>query len=161
MEGASEVLVTGSGVSSRVVECYRRLGPQEITLLNEQLKELKQVARDILNWVFNEWLEHNGYEDKIISYIFNDLDLTDEIGIKRLYVELYDRNLISRETMRLKMGLNPKVEKAHVEKESKAPIGLHNEDAKTIIDLVNNGVVTVEQARELFGLDEEGRVKKK
>jgi hypothetical protein len=43
LEGASEVLVTDTGVSARVVECYRRLGPQEITLLNEQLKELKQA----------------------------------------------------------------------------------------------------------------------
>ena len=43
LEGATEVLVTGTGVSARVVECYRRLGPQEITLLNEQLKELKQA----------------------------------------------------------------------------------------------------------------------
>jgi hypothetical protein len=126
-----------------------------------QLKELKQVARDILNWVFNEWLEHNGYEEKTISYIFNDLDLTDEIGMKRLYVELYDRNLISRETMRLKMGLGPKVEEAQVEKESKAPIDLQSKDARTIIDMVNNGVITIEQARELFGLGEEGSYKKK
>jgi hypothetical protein len=126
-----------------------------------QLKELKQVARDILNWVFNEWLEYSGYEDKTISYIFNDLDLTDEIGMKRLYVELYDRNLISRETMRLKMGLNPKVEEAYVERESKAPIDFQSEDARTIIDLVNHGVITAEQARELLGLDKKGRYKKK
>jgi hypothetical protein len=39
----SDVLVTGTGVSARVVECLRRIGPQEITLLNEQLKELKQA----------------------------------------------------------------------------------------------------------------------
>ena len=43
LESASEVPVTGSGVSVRLVECYRRLGPQEITLLSEQLKELKQA----------------------------------------------------------------------------------------------------------------------
>jgi hypothetical protein len=43
LDGVSEVLVTGSGVSARVVECYRRIGNQEITLLNEQLKELKQT----------------------------------------------------------------------------------------------------------------------
>jgi hypothetical protein len=43
LESASEVLVTGAGVSGRVVECFRRIGPQEIALLNEQLKELKQA----------------------------------------------------------------------------------------------------------------------
>ncbi|MEI7937949.1 MAG: hypothetical protein WCK27_14770 [Verrucomicrobiota bacterium] len=41
LDGASDVLVTGSGVSAKVVEYYRRIGPQEITLLNEQLKDLK------------------------------------------------------------------------------------------------------------------------
>jgi len=126
-----------------------------------QLKELKQVARDILNWVFNEWLEYNSCEEKTISYIFNDLDLTDEVGIKRLYVELYDRGVVSRETLRLKLGFSPKVEEAQVEKESKAPIDLQSRDARTIIDLVNNGVITIEHARELFGLDEDGIEKKK
>ncbi len=43
LEGTTEVLVTGSGVSGRVIECYRRMGPQDITLLQEQLKELKQA----------------------------------------------------------------------------------------------------------------------
>ena len=43
LDGASDVLVTGAGVSGRVVECYRRIGNQEITLLNEQLKDLKQA----------------------------------------------------------------------------------------------------------------------
>jgi hypothetical protein len=43
LEGTSEVLVTGTGVTGRVVECYRRLSNQETTLLNEQLKELKQA----------------------------------------------------------------------------------------------------------------------
>jgi len=128
-----------------------------------QLKELKQAARDILNWVFDEWLEHEGREDKTISYIFSDLDLTDEIGIKLLYLALYDRGVVSRETMQLKMGFNPKVENAQMEKEKEkeASLGLRDKDAKTIVDLVNNGVITVEQARELFGLDEEGKPQKK
>ncbi len=43
VDGVSEVLVTGAGVSARVVNYYRRIGPQEITLLNEQLKDLKQA----------------------------------------------------------------------------------------------------------------------
>jgi hypothetical protein len=43
LDGASDVLVSGTGVSARIVECYRRIGNQEITLLNEQLKALKQA----------------------------------------------------------------------------------------------------------------------
>ena len=41
LDGASDVLITGTGVSARIVEGYRRIGNQEITLLNEQLKALK------------------------------------------------------------------------------------------------------------------------
>ncbi len=44
LNDASRVLVTGPGVSARVVECYRRLNNQEMALLNEQLKQLKQAT---------------------------------------------------------------------------------------------------------------------
>jgi len=37
--------VTGGGVSARVVDCYRRIGPQEITLLRDQLKILKETGK--------------------------------------------------------------------------------------------------------------------
>ena len=42
LDNITGIVVTGKGVSARVVECYRRIGPQEITLLNEQLRELKK-----------------------------------------------------------------------------------------------------------------------
>ncbi len=38
------VLISGPGVQARVVEYHRRLNPQEIQLLREQLKELKDAA---------------------------------------------------------------------------------------------------------------------
>jgi len=44
LNDAHQVLVTGTGVSARVVECYRRLNNQEMALLNEQLKQLKQAT---------------------------------------------------------------------------------------------------------------------
>jgi len=37
--------VTGGGVTARVVECYKRIGPQEITLLRDQLKILKDQSK--------------------------------------------------------------------------------------------------------------------
>ena len=37
------VLVTGSGVTAKVTECYRRLNNQELQLLNAQVKALKQA----------------------------------------------------------------------------------------------------------------------
>jgi hypothetical protein len=42
LDGVNAVVVTGPGVTGRVVEYFRRLGNQEIQLLNEQLKELKR-----------------------------------------------------------------------------------------------------------------------
>ncbi len=44
LDACTAVTVTGGGVSTRVVEYYRRLGNQETQLLNEQLKELKKAA---------------------------------------------------------------------------------------------------------------------
>jgi len=41
LDSTTEVFVTGSGVTGRVVECFGRLNNQQITLLSEQLKELK------------------------------------------------------------------------------------------------------------------------
>jgi len=44
LDNVNEVLVSGTGVSAKVVEYYRRLG-QEITLLKEQLTELKRESQ--------------------------------------------------------------------------------------------------------------------
>ena len=44
MDYVHSVLVSGSGVTARVVEYCRRLNNQELQLLNEQLKELKRAT---------------------------------------------------------------------------------------------------------------------
>ncbi len=44
LNDAREARVTGTGVSARVVECYRRLNNQEMNLLNEQLRQLKRTT---------------------------------------------------------------------------------------------------------------------
>ena len=44
LDAPTAVMVTGEGVSVRIVEYLRRLNNQEIQLLNEQLKELKKAA---------------------------------------------------------------------------------------------------------------------
>lgn len=44
LDGVNAVLVTGSGVTAKVMEYYRRLNNQELQLLNEQLKELKRAT---------------------------------------------------------------------------------------------------------------------
>jgi len=42
LDGVDRVLVTGTGVSAKVVEYYRKLGAQELALLREQLAELRR-----------------------------------------------------------------------------------------------------------------------
>jgi len=42
LDDVDQVLVTGTGVSAKVVEYCRKLGPQEMTLMREQLNELKR-----------------------------------------------------------------------------------------------------------------------
>ena len=39
------VLVTGGGVSAKVVEYWRKMGPQDMTLLGEQLRELRRGTK--------------------------------------------------------------------------------------------------------------------
>lgn len=47
LDDVSDVLVTGSGVAAKVVECYRRINPQEMQLLNEQLRDLKRATSGV------------------------------------------------------------------------------------------------------------------
>ncbi len=42
LDDLQRVMITGAGVSARIVDFQRAIGPQEITLLNEQLKQLKR-----------------------------------------------------------------------------------------------------------------------
>jgi hypothetical protein len=47
LDGVSAVVVNGKGVSGKVIQYLRKLGPQEMTLLREQLDELKaRVPKD-------------------------------------------------------------------------------------------------------------------
>jgi hypothetical protein len=45
LDDVREVLVSGTGVRAKVVEYSRRLNPQDMALLREQLRELRQSAR--------------------------------------------------------------------------------------------------------------------
>ena len=115
-----------------------------------QLKEIKQVARNILDWVFDEWMERKGFEDEELHYQFSDMDLTAETDQKRLLVELYDRGLISKNTLQQKMGLSPDVEAK--EQESEEIVVDTNWSVKDISQLVALEVLTVDEARGRLGL---------
>jgi hypothetical protein len=46
LDGANEVLVSGTGVTAKVIECLRRLNNQETQLMREQLAELRRNSAD-------------------------------------------------------------------------------------------------------------------
>lgn len=45
LDNVTGVIVTGGGVSAKVDRCFSRIGPQEITLLRDQLRELKAAQK--------------------------------------------------------------------------------------------------------------------
>ncbi|HEY6168604.1 MAG TPA: hypothetical protein VI454_11230 [Verrucomicrobiae bacterium] len=45
LEDVNNVIVTGTGVKARVLEYYRRLTPQDMTLLREQMGELRRASK--------------------------------------------------------------------------------------------------------------------
>jgi len=151
--GVAKSLVTGDGPNFATAS----IAFQKMVIM---LKEIKQVAREMLDWIFDDWKELKGYGDKNLQYIFSDIDLTNEVEVKKLLIELYDRNLISKNTIQTKMDLNPDVEKSNRKKEG--TLVDMSWDIKDIVSLVQMGVMSVETAREILGLDgakETGRVK--
>ena len=152
--GVAKSLVTGDGPNFATAS----IAFQKMVIM---LKEIKQVAREILDWVFDDWKEMKDYSEKKIQYIFSDVDLTNEIDVKKLLIELYDRNLISKNTIQTKMDLNPDVEKSNRTKEG--TLVDMSWDIKDIVSLVQMGVMSVQTAREMLGMDkvkEDSRVKK-
>ena len=45
LDGVNQVLVTGEGVSAKVVKYFRKIGPQDASLMREQLNELRRSTR--------------------------------------------------------------------------------------------------------------------
>lgn len=116
-----------------------------------QLKEIKQVARDLLDWVFDEWMKLRSLEsDAYLHYAFNDIDMSNEVEQRKLLVELYDRGLISRETLQKKCGLSPEVETK--QRDGEEIVCDSNWSIQDITQLVALEVLTVEEARERLGL---------
>ncbi|MFQ5560958.1 MAG: hypothetical protein ACE5FU_10295, partial [Nitrospinota bacterium] len=61
------------------------------------------------------------------------------------------RHLISENSLQMKMDLKPEIESSQQDEERKK--ALYIPDAKTIVDMVNAGIMSVETAREKLGLD--------
>ena len=142
--GVAKSLVTGDGPNFATAS----LAFQKMVVM---LKEIKQVARELLDWIFDDWKEMKGYSEKRLQYIFSDVDLTNQVDVKKLLIEMYDRNLISKHTIQQKMDLNPEVEKANRTKEG--TLVDMSWDIKDIVSLVQLNVLSIESARKMLGLD--------
>jgi hypothetical protein len=156
IQGVKEDIMVALGMSRAIVSAE---GPNFATAgiafrkVLIVIKEIKQYAKAILRWIFNDWQEIKGYREKNIQFIFPELDLNNELDVKKILLELFDRGLISKNSLQLKMDLNPEMESAQREEERKKPRDIP--DAKTIVDMVNAGIISVETAQEMLGLDKE------
>jgi len=141
--GMARSIVTGDGPNFATAS----VSMQKMVV---QLKEIKEAARTLLDWVFDEWKERKGYEEQDLHYQFSDLDLTSEVDQKRLLLDLYDRGLISKSTLQQKMGLSPDVEDEG-RKGEEITVDT-NWSVQELTQLVALEVLTVEEARERLGL---------
>ena len=143
--GISQSLVTGTGANfTNTTLAWRK------TVI--MLKEIRQQAREILKWVFSDWLAMKGREDNSIHYIFDDSSLSNDVDIKKMELALLDRNVISRETFMQKMGLDADFENTLIKKEAEEPI--HIDDPKTLMLLYMNGIMSIEEVWRRMGLNE-------
>ena len=143
--GVAKSLVTGDGPNFATAS----LAFQKMVVM---LKEIKQVARELLDWIFDDWREMKGYADKHVRYLFSDIDLTNQVDVKKLLIEMYDRNLISKRTMQQKMDLDPDVEKSN--RSNEGTLVDMSWDIKDIVALVQLGILSVSTAREMLGIED-------
>jgi len=141
--GLSKSLVTGDGPNFATANIAMR----KMIIM---LKEIKQVARNILAWIYDDWKEINQVEENV-QYFFSDMDLSDEKEVRKMLIELYDRNLISKNTLQTKMDLNPQIEKTNRQQE-KSIVDM-TWDVKDIVSMVQLGIMSVETSQEILGLD--------
>jgi len=104
----------------------------------------------MLAWIFDDWKEITGVEESV-QYFFSDMDLSDEKEVRKMLIELYDRNLISKNTLQTKMDLNPQIEKVNRQQE-KSIVDM-TWDVKDIVSMVQLGIMSVETSQEILGLD--------
>lgn len=143
--GLSRSLVTGDGPNFATAS----VSMQKMMVM---IREIKQAARQILSWIFDDWREINNYSNKSLQFIFNDLDPSDAVDFKKLLIELYDRKLISRSSLQLKMDLDPEIEKSNQDNERLTVDLLDEKQVKPVVDMVIAGILDLAQAKQILGL---------
>lgn len=143
--GFPKALITGDGPNYATAE----VSLQKMLIM---IREIKRIARQMLEWVFDDWSTLKGYDATTIKFEFNGLDLSDEVDYRKLLLEMYDRKLISKSTLQTKMDLDPVIEKDNRELENQIPDLTDEKVTGPIASLVAAGVITVDEGRALLGL---------
>lgn len=141
--GFVKSLVTGEGPNFATAS----VGFKKIIIM---LSEIKRIVREILDWVYMDWLEMQGNDDADITYQFDDLDLAEEQDRRKMYMELYDRGLVSRATLQSRLGLQPAVEDENYNGEESRMSRLLKPEI--IASLTLQDVLTRDEARKYLGL---------
>lgn len=146
--GLSRALIAGDGPNFATASV-------SLEKMLTMISEIKQVGKRILDWVFQDWHERQGYgKDQTVQYLFNDLDPSDAIDFKKLLLDLYDRGLISSSTLQLKFDLDPDVEQANLE--TKGVNLLDAKQTQPIVEMVNAGILDIPMARDILGIPQKG-----
>ena len=146
--GLSRSLVAGDGPNFATAS----VSMQKMMVM---IREIKQAARRLLDWIFDDWMALHGHEDKSLQFLFNDLDPSDAVDFKKLLIELYDRKLISRSSLQIKMDLDPDIEASNRESESRRVDLMDEKQVKPVTDMVIAGILSVPQARRMLGIPDD------
>jgi len=146
--GFVKSLVTGEGPNFATAS----VGFKKIIIM---LSEIKRIVREILDWVYLDWMKMQGHEDSEISYQFDDLDLAEEQDRRKMYMELYDRGLVSRITLQSRLGLQPSVEDDNYQDEESRMSRLLRPEI--IANLTLQDVLSRDEARKFLGLSVVGK----
>ena len=143
--GFTRALVSGDGANFSTAS----LGFAKVQLM---LSDIRDMAREMLRWVLDDWLAMRGKEGESLHVAFQEIDLSAGADQRKVLVDLYDRGLISVRSLQALMGLSPDIETAQIGRETKQVIApLSPGD---IVGLAQQEMLSLDQVFYLLNLAE-------
>jgi len=141
--GLSRALVTGDGPNFATAQV-------SLKKMLIRVRRLRQIAKDLLYWVFDKWLELRGWQGKQLEFVFPDLNLDEQAEGKKLLLEMYDRGLVSKKTVQVMMELNPEIEDAN---RGETRLTDKSWSVADVLQMVQLGILPVGMAQGFLGID--------